>query len=43
MSVREFKLVNEKGGQYSLMDIRNYCLLTDPSGLGVDFDLNYDN
>ncbi|MCR5186199.1 MAG: phage baseplate protein [Clostridia bacterium] len=24
------------------MDIRNYCLLTDPSGLGVEFDLNYE-
>ena len=29
--VREFKLVNEKGQEYSLMDIYNHCLLTDPS------------
>ena len=29
--VREFKLINEKGQEFSLMDIYNYCLLTDPS------------
>ena len=27
--VREFKLINEFGEEYSLMDIENYCLLTD--------------
>lgn len=29
--VREFYLRNEKGQEYSLMDIKNYCLLTEPS------------
>lgn len=29
--VREFYLQNEKGQEYSLMDIKNYCLLTEPS------------
>lgn len=39
--VREFKLVNEKGQEYSLMDIENYCLLTDPSGLGYTYSTEY--
>lgn len=29
--VREFYLLNEKGQEYSFMDIENYCLLTEPS------------
>lgn len=40
--VREFKLVNEKGQEYSLMDIQNYCLLTDPSGLGYSYSTEYE-
>ena len=43
MGVREFKLINEKGKQYSLMDINNYCLLTDPKGLGIEFVSNYES
>ena len=39
--VREFKLVNEKGQEYSLMDIYNYCLMTEPNGLGYGFDIQY--
>ena len=39
--VREFKLINEKGQEYSMMDIYNYCLLTDPSGLGYSFNREY--
>ena len=39
--VREFGLVNEIGQEYSLMDIENYCLLTDPSGLGISYTNNY--
>ena len=39
--VREFKLVNEKGQEYSLMDIYNHCLLTDPSGLGYSYSTEY--
>lgn len=40
--VREFKLINEKGQEYSLMDIKNYCLLTEPSGLGYSYNTEYE-
>lgn len=40
--VREFKLINEKGQEYSLMDIENYCLLTEPSGLGYQYTTEYE-
>ena len=40
--VREFKLLNEKGQEFSLMDIHNYCLLTDPSGLGYEYSSEYE-
>lgn len=40
--VREFKLVNEKGQEYSLMDIENYCLLTEPDGLGYGYTTEYE-
>lgn len=40
--VREFKLINEKGQEYSLMDIENHCLLTEPSGLGVSYSSEYE-
>lgn len=40
--VREFKLINEKGQSYSLMDAENACLLTEPSGLGYSYDTNYE-
>lgn len=36
--VREFALINEKGQEYSLMDIKDYCLLTSPSGLGYSYE-----
>lgn len=39
--VREFKLINEKGQEFSLMDIYNHCLLTDPSGLGYAYTTEY--
>lgn len=39
---REFKLVNEKGQEYSLMDIYNHALLTDPDGLGYSFNTSYE-
>ena len=42
MNVREFRLVNEKGQEYSLMDIENYCLLTEPSGLGYNYYTEYE-
>ena len=40
--VREFKLLNEKGQIYSLMDIKNYCLLTEPNGLGYSYSTEYE-
>ena len=39
--VREFKLINEKGQEFSLMDIENYCFLSDPSGLGYEYETEY--
>lgn len=42
VNVREFKLINEKGQEYSLMDIENYCLLTEPSGLGYSYATDYE-
>jgi hypothetical protein len=40
--VREFYLVNEKGQQYSLMDLNNYCFLSSPSGLGYSYNSTYE-
>ena len=42
MKVREFKLINEKGQEYSLMDIKNFCLLTNPNGLGFQYENQYE-
>ena len=39
--VREFKLINEKGQEFSLMGIENYCFLSDPSGLGYEYQTEY--
>ena len=39
--VREFKLINEKGQEYSLQDLYNYCFLSDPSGLGYSYSTEY--
>ncbi len=41
MAIREFKLVNDKGQEYSFMDIKNYALLTKPTGLGMEFKKEY--
>jgi hypothetical protein len=40
--IREFKLTNEKGQEFSLMDIEKYCLLTEPSGLGYSYSTEYE-
>ena len=40
--VRGFKLRNEKGQEFSMMDIHNYCLLTEPSGLGYGYNAEYE-
>lgn len=42
MAVRQFSLVNEKGQEFSLMDIQNYCFLSSPTGLGINFNSNYE-
>lgn len=39
--VREFNLINEKGQTFSLMDIHNAFLLTDPQGLGYGYNAEY--
>lgn len=41
-NVREFALENEKGQKYSMMDIDNACLLTQPSGLGYAYNTEYE-
>lgn len=41
--VRDFKLINGKGQEFYLLDIYNYCLLTEPSGLGYGYDTQYEN
>ena len=40
--VREFKLVNEKGQEYSLMNAEKYCFLAEPSGLGFARTIEYE-
>lgn len=40
--IRKFKLINEKGQEFSLMDIEKYCLLTEPSGLGYSYSTEYE-
>ena len=40
--VREFNLINNKGQRYSLMDIENSTLMTDPSGLGYSYSDEYE-
>lgn len=42
MKVREFSLLDNLGNEYSLMDINNYCLLTDPKGLGFAYNTEYE-
>ena len=40
--VRQFNLINENNEKFSLMDIQNNCLLTDPSGLGLLYTTSYE-
>ena len=42
MKVREFSLLDDLGNEFSLMDIENYCLLTDPNGLGYAYNTEYE-
>ena len=39
--VRKFRLVNEKGQDFSLMDLYNYCFLSNPDGLGYNYETEY--
>lgn len=41
--IRGFRLLNEKGQQFSMMDIHNYCLLTEPNGLGTSYEAEYES
>lgn len=42
MNYREFLLENEKGQAFSLTDYKNYCFLTDPTGLGYNYSTTYE-
>ena len=42
MRVRAFELINEKGEEFSLMDINNYCLFKEPSDLGYGYTSNFE-
>lgn len=42
MLVREFKLMNEKGQEFSLMNLDKYCFITDPGGLGYSYSTTYE-
>lgn len=39
--IREFKLINEKGQEFNLMDKENYCFLNTPGGLGYSYATDY--
>lgn len=39
--VREFRLINEKGQEFSFMNIHDNTLFTDPSGLGYSYSTEY--
>ncbi len=39
--VRQFRLINEKGQEFSLMDLNNFCFLSEPSGLGYSYNTTY--
>lgn len=40
---RRFAIVNEKGQEFLLDDLKNYAFLTSPSGLGYSYDTEYQN
>ena len=39
--VREFRLINEKGQEFTFMNIHDNTLLTDPAGLGYSYNTEY--
>lgn len=42
MRIREFGLINERGERYSLIDFKNHCFLTEPTGLGYSYYSEYE-
>lgn len=38
---RKFSIINEKGQEYPLNDLKNYAFLTSPNGLGYGYDTDY--
>lgn len=40
--VRQFRLINEKGQDFDLMDPYNYCFLSEPDGLGYTYSTSYE-
>lgn len=41
MRVRTFELINEKGEEFSLMDIYEHCIFKDPSDLGYSYNSEF--
>ena len=39
--VREFKLINENGQRFSMMNIEEGCFLSSPTGLGYGYNIEY--
>ena len=40
--VREFYIENETGQRFSMMDIEKGCFLSSPTGLGISYDIQYE-
>ena len=40
---RKFSIINEKGQEYPLNDLKNYAFLTSPNGLGSSYKTEYQN
>ena len=40
--VRQFRLINEKGQEFNLMDLYNSCFLSEPDGLGYSYNTTYE-
>lgn len=40
--VRQFRLINEKGQEFSLMELHKSCFLSEPDGLGYSYNTTYE-